>query len=264
LPSSAGVDPRQASGTISIPYNDLAAVQAAFEAKPAKIAAILVEPVATSMGLVPPRSGYLSGLRRLCNDHGALLIFDESVTGFRLCWGGAQTIYGVTPDLTCLGKIIGGGLPTGAFGGRKELMSLVAPEGPVYQAGSLSGNPLAMEAGLAVLKKLARTHFYEHLQDKTTYWTMGLRKILTPGRQTLQSLGGLFTLFFRANAVHDFSMATDSDQDLYGKFFHGLLGRGIYFPPSPFEAGFVGAAHTKAQLTKTLRAVEQTMIALHC
>jgi len=263
LPSSAGVDPRQASGTISVPYNDLAAVQAAFEAKPDKIAAILVEPVASNMGLIPPRPGYLSGLRRICNMHGTLLIFDEGTTGFRLCWGGAQTIYGVTPDLTTLGKIIGGGLPTGAYGGRRDLMSLVAPDGPVYQAGSLAGNPLAMEAGLAVLKKLEKPGFYEKLETKTSYWAMGLRRLLSPGRQILHAQGGLFTLFFHGGPVHDFSQAADNDQDLYAKFFHGMLDRGIYFPPSSFESGFVGSSHTKAQLGKALQAVEEVLTVLH-
>jgi glutamate-1-semialdehyde 2,1-aminomutase len=264
LPSSAGVDPRQASGTISIPYNDLTAVQAAFEAKPEKIAAILVEPVATHMGLVPPRPGYLSGLRRLSQQHGALLIFDEGTTGFRLCWGGAQTIYGVTPDLTTLGKIVGGGMPCGIFGGRRDLMALVSPEGPVHQAGSLSGHPLAMEAGLAVLKQLIRTSFYTRLEDSTSHWATGLRRLLSPGRQTLHAQGGLFTLFFHPGPIHDFHQASNSEQTLYGRFFHGLLDRGVYFPPSAFETGFVGAAHTKADLDRTLRAIEEVLTALHC
>lgn len=264
LPSSAGVDPRQASGTISVPYNDLAAVQAAFEAKPDKIAAVLVEPVAANMGLVPPRPGYLSGLRRLCNQHGALLIFDEVISGFRLCWGGAQTLYGVTPDLTTLGKIIGGGLPAGAYGGRRDLMALVAPEGAVYQAGTLSGNPLAMEAGKAVLKRLAAPRFYEKLETKTSHWALGLRKILSPGRQTLNAQGGLFTLFFHPGPVHDFNHAMAADQALYGKFFHQLLARGVYFPPSPFESGFVGAAHSRKQLDQTLKHIEEVLASLHC
>lgn len=264
LPSSAGVDPRQASGTISVPYNDLAAVQAVFEAKPEKVAAVLVEPVAANMGLVPPRPGYLSGLRRLCNQHGALLIFDEVVSGFRLCWGGAQTIYGVTPDLTTLGKIIGGGLPAGAYGGRKELMALVAPDGPVYQAGTLAGNPMAMEAGLAVLRTLASKHFYDRLEGLTSHWSEGLRNLLTPGIQTLHAQGGLFTLFFHPGPIHDFAQAAASNQDLYARFFHGLLARGVYFPPSQFEAGFVGAAHRKSVLDRALKTVEQVLVDLHC
>lgn len=264
LPSSAGVDPRQASGTISVPYNDLAAVQAAFEAKPDKIAAILVEPVAANMGLIPPRPGYLSGLRRLCNQNGALLIFDEVITGFRLCWGGAQTIYGVTPDLTTLGKIIGGGLPAGAYGGRKDLMALVAPDGPVYQAGTLSGNPLAMEAGAAVLKKIGAPRFYEKLETQTSQWAMGFRRLLSPGRQTLHAQGGLFTLFFHGGPINDFSQALAADQDLYARFFHGLLAKGIYFPPSPFECGFLGAAHTRAQTKSALITIEEVLTSLHC
>jgi len=264
LPSSAGVDPRQASGTISIPYNDLAAVQAAFEAKLDKIAAVLVEPVATNMGLVPPRPGYLSGLRRLCNQYGALLIFDEVNTGFRLCWGGAQTLYGVTPDLTTLGSILGGGLPIGAYGGRKDLMALVAPVGPVAQSGTLPGNPLAMEAALAVLNRLSSRGFYERLDEAGAHWNLGLRKLLSPGRQTLHTQGSLFTIFFTGGPVHDFATAAESDQDLYARFFHGLLDRGVWFPPSPFETGFLGAAHTKAHLDKALGAVGEVLTALHC
>jgi glutamate-1-semialdehyde 2,1-aminomutase len=264
LPSSAGVDPRQASGTISVPYNDLQAVQAAFEAKPDKIAAVLVEPVAANMGLVLPRPGYLSGLRRLCNQYGALLIFDEVITGFRLCWGGAQTVYSVVPDLTTLGKIIGGGLPVGAYGGRRDLMALVAPEGPVYQAGTLSGNPLAMEAGLAVLKRLSSRRFYENLEGNTSHWETGLRRIVSPGRQTVHALGGLFTLFFHSGPIHDFSQALEADQNLYAKFFHQLLARGLYFPPSPFESGFVGAAHSLRQLDEALKQIEEALVALHC
>ncbi|HTH13072.1 MAG TPA: glutamate-1-semialdehyde 2,1-aminomutase [Spirochaetia bacterium] len=263
-PSSAGVDPRQASGTISVPYNDLAAVQAAFEAKPEKIAAVLVEPIAANMGLVPPRPGYLSGLRRMCNQNGALLIFDEVITGFRLTWGGAQTLFGVTPDLTTLGKIIGGGLSAGAYGGRRDLMSLVAPDGPVYQAGTLAGNPLAMEAGLAVLKKLQANRFYDRLEARTSRWSEGMRRLLTPGRQTLHAQGGLFTLFFSGGPIHDFSMALESDQDLYARFFHGLLAKGVYFPPSQFESGFVGASHSRSQLDKALKAVEEVLTDLHC
>jgi glutamate-1-semialdehyde 2,1-aminomutase len=264
LPSSAGVDPRQASGTISIPYNDLASVQTAFEAKPGKIAAVLVEPVAANMGLVTPRSGYLSVLKRLCEQHGALLIFDESITGFRFCWGGVQTLSGVTPDLTVLSRIIGGGLAVGAYGGRKDLLGLVAPAGPVYQAGVTAGSPLAMEAGRAVLAKLSARGFYERLETKTSYWSSGLRRLLSAGRQTLNAQGGLFTLFFHPGPVHDFATAAGCDQDLYGRFFHGLLARGVWFPPSPFEAGFVGAAHTKAQLDHSLHAVEAVLTDLHC
>lgn len=264
LPASAGVDPRQASGTISVPYNDLAAVQAAFEAKPDKIAAVLVEPVATSMGLVPPRPGYLSGLRRLTQQNGALLIFDEGTTGFRLCWGGAQTIYGVTPDLTTLGKVIGGGLPVAAFGGRRDLMALVSPDGPVLQGGSLAGSPLAMEAGLAVLKRLSKPRFYEKLEATTTYWASGLRDLLSPGRQTLHAQGGLFTLFFHPGPIHDYDQALATDQDLYARFFHGMLAQGVYLPPSPYETAYVGAGHTKAHLDLALRAAEKVFTALHC
>ena len=263
-PSSAGVDPRQASGTISIPYNDLAAVQAAFEAKPDKIAAVLVEPVAVNMGLVSPKPGYLSGLRRLCTQHGALLIYDEGTTGFRLCWGGAQTFYGVTPDLTILGKIIGGGLPAAAFGGRRELMALLAPEGPVYQSGTAVGNPLAMEAGLAVLTKLAAKGFYDKLEDRSSSWAVGLNRLTASSPVTVHTQGSLFTVFFSPGPIHDFSQALESDQDLYGRFFHGLLERGVYFPPSQFEAAYLGSAHTKAQLNRALGAVEQVLMALHC
>ena len=262
-PSSAGVDPRMASGAISLPFNDLSAVEAAFDAKPGKIAAVLVEPVPSSMGVVLPRPGYLAGLRRLCTQYGALLIFDEVATGFRLAWGGAQTLWDVHPDLTTLGKVIGGGLPIGAFGGRKDLMNLVAPAGPVYQSGTLTGHPLAMEAGLAALKMLRGKGFYERLEDRSGEWSMGLRRLLAPGKATLNAVGSLFTLFFHKGHVTDFTSAHAANQDTYGRFFHGLLGRGVYFPPSAFEAGFVGAAHSRGQLKKALRSVEDTLTDLH-
>lgn len=264
IPSSAGVDPRQASGTISVPYNDLSAAQAAFDAKPDKIAAILVEPVATTMGLIPPKPGYLSGLRRLTQQHGALLIFDEGTTGFRLCWGGAQTIYGITPDLTTLGKVIGGGLPVGAFGGRRDLMALVAPDGPVHQGGTLSGGPLVMEAGLAVLKRLQTPGFYDRLEVRTNLWAQGLRRLLTPGRQTLHVQGSLFTLSFHPGPITDFASAAATDQILYSRFFHGLLDRKIAFPPSAFETGVLGSSHHKAHLNRTLKAIEEVFTELHC
>ncbi|MEI8095668.1 MAG: glutamate-1-semialdehyde 2,1-aminomutase [Spirochaetales bacterium] len=263
LPSSSGVDPRQASGTISIPFNDLSAVQAAFEAKPEKIAAVLVEPVAANMGVVPSRPGYLAGLRRLCHQNGALLIFDEGISAFRFCYGGAQSLFDVQPDLTTLGKTLGGGLPVGAYGGRKDLMNLVSPQGPVYQAGTLSGSPLAMAAGMAVLASLQKRNYYEKLEDLTGYWSMGLKRLVTPGRATVNTLGGLFTLFFHKSSVTDFASANAADQDTYARFFHRLLGRGVYFPPSAFEAGFVGSAHTKAQLRKALIAVEQALTDMH-
>ena len=263
LPSSSGVDPRQASGTISIPFNDLNAVLAAFEAKPDKIAAVLVEPVATTMGLVLPKSGFLVGLKRLCQRHGALLIFDEGATAFRLCYGGAQTLFDVVPDLTTLGKTLAGGIPVGAYGGRKEFMELVAPQGPVYQAGTLSGNPLAMASGLAVLRELKKPRFYERLDDLTGAWSQGLHQLAAPGRATVNTLGGMFTLFFHKSVVTDFTSANAADQDTYGRFFHRLLGRGVYFPPSAFEAGFVGAGHSRKQLKTALKAVEEALTDLH-
>ncbi len=245
LPGSAGVTPEAVADTILVPYNDAPALEAALLANPAQVAALIIEPIPGNMGLVPPKPGYLQAVRRLCDSHGVLLIFDEVISGFRVGPGGAQGLYGVVPDLTCLGKIVGGGLPLGVYGGRAEVMAAVAPEGPVYQAGTLSGNPLATAAGLAVLRKLDAAA-YARLDALGQMLENGLRKIsitsAVPFR--LQRVGSAFTIFFCDQPVSDFASAKRSDTKRYGRFFHQMLDRGIYLPPAQLEAGFISLAHT--------------------
>jgi glutamate-1-semialdehyde 2,1-aminomutase len=259
VPSSPGVTPGTAADTLVAEYNDLPSVEALFAAHPGEIAAVIVEPVCGNMGCVPPADGFLPGLQALCRDRGALLIFDEVMTGFRVARGGAQGRYGITPDLTTLGKVIGGGLPVGAYGGRADLMRLIAPEGPVYQAGTLSGNPLAVAAGLAMLRYLEEEdEVYPHLES--------LGRTLDEGFSAMSArlgipmrwnrVGGMGSLFFTEAPVTDWPSVTASSRERFNFLFHGLLEAGIHLPPSPFEAWFWSYAHTPGDMERTLRAAE--------
>jgi len=255
IPDSAGVPEAWVQDTLVAPYNDLEAVAALFERFPDRIAAVIVEPVAGNMGVVPPKPGFLEGLRALTRRYGALLIFDEVITGFRVARGGAQALYGVTPDLTCLGKIIGGGLPVGAYGGRRDLMDLVAPMGPVYQAGTLSGNPLSMIAGQATLDQLTPA-LYRQLEERSARLAEGLRAAAERAGIPVQvhRVGSMLSLFFTEQPVVDYATAASTDRARYARFFHAMLARGIYLPPSPLEAWFVSAAHTESHIERTIRA----------
>ena len=255
IPDSRGVPAALAALTVTAPFNDIGAVRALFDARGGDIAAVIVEPVAGNMGVVPPAPGFLEGLRELCTRHGAVLIFDEVITGFRVAYGGAQALYGIRPDLTCLGKIIGGGLPVGAYGGREDLMRHVAPLGGVYQAGTLSGNPLAVAAGLATIRALGRADVYARLD------ALGLRLAegLAAGARaagttvTVNRVGSMLTTFFAAGPITDYARAKRSDTQRYARFFHGMRERGVYFAPSQFEAAFVSLAHTDADIDTTVK-----------
>jgi glutamate-1-semialdehyde 2,1-aminomutase len=244
--------------TIQAPFNDLGAVEAAFAAHGREIACVLVEPVAGNMGCVPPVPGFLAGLRALCDRHGALLIFDEVMTGFRVAWGGAQRLYGITPDLTCLGKVVGGGLPAAAYGGRRALMSQMAPSGPIYQAGTLSGNPLAVAAGLETLRRLRKRGTYERLGRTAEALASGLAKRAAQAGIpfTVAAVGGMFGFFFHPGPVHGFDDAKKSDLAAFRTFFHAMLARGVYLAPSAYEAGFVSLAHGPREIRATLDAAE--------
>jgi glutamate-1-semialdehyde 2,1-aminomutase len=256
IPGSPGVPEELAALTLSVPYNDLDATRAAFSRFGPEIACAIVEPVAGNMGLVLPAQGFLDGLRRLCDERGALLVFDEVITGFRVAWGGAQARYGVRPDLTVLGKIVGGGLPAAAYGGRRELMRRVAPEGPVYQAGTLSGNPLAMAAGLATLAELRKRGVYEALEERSRELASGLSALASEAGVDLATaaIGGLFGFFFHAGTVRSFDDARKADAGRFRRFFAAMLARGIYLAPSPYEAAFVSLAHGRRELRLTLEA----------
>lgn len=257
VPSSPGVPSSLAEHTIALDYNDADAARRAFAAHRGKIACVIVEPVAGNMNLVPPVDGFLETLRDECNSSGALLIFDEVMTGFRVARGGAQEIFGIRPDLTTLGKIVGGGMPAAAFGGRADVMRQLAPEGPVYQAGTLSGNPLAMAAGLTTLKAIERPGFYQALSDRTRQLIDGLQSSAREAGVPLaaEAIGGMFGLVFSADApVRHFRQVAAADIDRFRKFFHGMLQQGIYFAPSAFEAGFVSAAHGEEEISKTIDA----------
>jgi glutamate-1-semialdehyde 2,1-aminomutase len=251
IPDTAGVPAAFADTTIALPFNDVDPVESAFHRHPDEIAAVIVEPVAGNMGCVPPAPGFLEGLREITSRYGALLIFDEVMTGFRLGYGGAQQLYGVTPDLTTLGKIIGGGLPLAAYGGRADIMKKVAPVGPIYQAGTLSGNPLAVTAGIAMLLYLeSHPEVYDTIDALTSKLISNLPRTVSANR-----VGSMFTVFLQPGPVTDFASAKKSDTARFSRFFHHLLDRNIYFPPSQFEAGFMSAAHTEQQIAKTAAAI---------
>jgi glutamate-1-semialdehyde 2,1-aminomutase len=259
VPDSAGIPKDFAKHTLTAPYNNLETVQQMAKKYGSHLAAIIVEPVAGNMGLVPPAKGFLEGLRKISSRYGIVLIFDEVITGFRLSYGGAQKYYGVTPDLTCLGKIIGGGLPVGAYGGKKKIMSKISPSGPVYQAGTLSGNPLAMTAGIAAIQLLKKKKPYQALAEKTSFLAEEIGKA---GKKeniplSINQIGSLFTPFFTSNPVTDYQSAKTSDTRKYGKFFNLMLREGIYLPPSQFETSFLSTAHTEKDLEKTITAVRK-------
>jgi len=264
ITSSAGVPEAFAALTLNAPYNDLAAVERLFAAHANKIAAVIVEPVAANMGVVPPAPGFLEGLREITHRANALLIFDEVITGFRLCYGGAQSVYKIEPDLTTLGKIIGGGLPVAAYGGRVEIMNHVAPLGAVYQAGTLSGNPLAMRAGIETLTQIERPGFYDELNRKAEQFVDGFRRVARESGIAAQvnSTGSLATLFFSGVPVRNYSDAKKSDTRRFAAFFRAMLERGILLAPAQFEALFVSAAHTEADLDRTLAAATECLRAI--
>ncbi len=261
IPDSAGVPAALAALTLALPFNDLAAVSRALESRRGEVAAVLVEPVAGNMGVVPPAPGFLAGLRELCTRHGALLIFDEVITGFRVAFGGAQALYSVRPDLTCLGKIIGGGLPVGAYGGSRELMSRVAPLGAVYQAGTLSGNPLAVAAGLATLRALEDPAAYDRLERLGALFERGITEAAAAAGVpvTVNRVGSMLTAFFSDGPVTDYASARRADTARYARFFHGMLERGVFLAPSQFEAAFVSLAHSEQELQTAAMACRGAM-----
>ena len=261
VPDSAGVTASFAQDTLLAKFNDLASVEAHFSAFPDDIACVIVEPVAGNMGVVPPDDGFLQGLRDLTAQHKALLIFDEVITGFRVAYGGAQQRYGVAPDITCLGKIIGGGMPVGAYGGSAEIMATVAPLGPMYQAGTLSGNPVAMAAGAATLEALQDPGVYEALDAKARRLASGLQAVFADAETPLcvNRVGSMMTLFFNAGAVNGWETVSASNRDGFARFFHRMLEEGVYLPPSPFEAMFVSTAHTDADIQATLDAARRAL-----
>jgi glutamate-1-semialdehyde 2,1-aminomutase len=264
LPDSPGVPAAATADTLSAPFNDLDAVAALLEQHAEQVAAIIVEPVAGNMGLVPPRDGFLAGLRGLADRHGALLVFDEVMTGFRVAYGGAQARYGVTPDLTCLGKVIGGGLPAAAYGGRRAIMELIAPAGPVYQAGTLSGNPLAMAAGVVTLREIAKPGAFERLEGIATRLRDGFAQAAQAADVPLQAaaVGSMWGFFFAAKPVTDYASAKQhADIARYARFFHAMLDRGVYLAPSQFEAAFVSLAHGDDVVEHTIAAAREAFVA---
>lgn len=261
IPDSPGVPAALAALTFIARFNDLASVARIFDAEPGRVAAVIVEPVAGNMGVVPPADGFLQGLRELCRVHGALLVFDEVMTGFRVSRGGAQELYRVAPDLTTLGKVIGGGLPVGAYGGRRDLMEQIAPAGPVYQAGTLSGNPLAVAAGLAQLETLEAANAWERLEQSAAHLERGIRAILAERGLglVLNRVGSMLTLFFTDREVVDFESATSADTERHARFFRAMLERGVHLPPSQYEALFVSLAHEQDDLDRTLEAARESL-----
>ena len=264
IPDSPGVPLGYAQNTLVTSYNNIEAVEQPFQRYPEEIAAVIVEPVAANMGVVPPQPGFLASLRKLTNEFGALLIFDEVITGFRVAYGGAQALYGITPDLTCLGKIIGGGLPVGAYGGRREIMEKMAPVGPVYQAGTLSGNPLVMTAGIETIKVLNQPGVYHQLETRSSRLEEGLVKAASESGIGLHisRVASLLTVFFTAKLVVDYESAKQANTTLFGRFFHRLLAEGIYWPPSQFEAVFVSLAHSDEDIQTTIKAVDKALSSL--
>ncbi|NPA49311.1 MAG: glutamate-1-semialdehyde 2,1-aminomutase [Thermodesulfobacteria bacterium] len=264
IPGSPGVPEEIVQNTISLPFNDLSAVEEAFAKAGEEIACVIVEPIAGNMGVVPPVAGFLEGLREITRKHGALLIFDEVITGFRVSLSGAQGLYGVEPDLTCLGKIIGGGLPVGAYGGKAEIMAHIAPEGPVYQAGTLSGNPIAVAAGIATLRVLMRPGIYERLEELSARLAEGLKEAAREAgaRVTFNRVGSMMTCFFREGEVKNFANASASDTERYGAFWREMLKRGVYLAPSQFEAAFVSLAHTEEEIDLTIEAAREAFRAV--
>ena len=264
IPDSPGVPSGYASNTLTAPYNDAKAVEQLFDRYPKDIAAVILEPVAANMGVVPPQPGFLETLRSLTKRFGSLLIFDEVITGFRVAYGGAQALYGITPDLTCLGKIIGGGLPVGAYGGRNEIMEMMAPVGPIYQAGTLSGNPIAMTAGIETLKLLSQLGVYNQLENKAASLEKGIAKaVAKAGINTYVSrIASLLTVFFTVDRVVDYESAKRTNTEVFKKFFHLLLAEGIYWPPSQFEAAFVSLAHSDEDIQLTIKAIDKTINSL--
>lgn len=261
LPDSPGVPKSTTSNTLTAPYNDLESVKALFAENPDEIAGVILEPVVGNAGFITPDAGFLEGLRELTHEYGALLVFDEVMTGFRIAYGGAQEKFNITPDLTTLGKIIGGGLPVGAYGGRREIMSMIAPAGLVYQAGTLSGNPLAMTAGIKTLELLQKPGTYQYLDQITKKLSDGLLEIAkkTGHAACGGQISGMFGLFFTAGPVRNYEDAKHSDLDKFSRFHRGMLERGIYLAPSQFEAGFSSVAHTEEDINKTLAAAEEVM-----
>lgn len=264
IPGSPGVPESIARHTLSLPYNDVDSLNKVMTEKGESVAGIIVEPVAGNMGLVVPGKGFLETLRQLCDRYGSLLIFDEVMTGFRVAYGGAQTLYGVYPDLTCFGKIIGGGLPVGAYGGKRELMSQVAPQGSIYQAGTLSGNPVAMAAGIATLEQIQKDGFYEALDQKAEHLLSGLQHAAQKATIPVQAqrVGSMLGFFFNDRAVKNFDDAKTSDLEKFSAFYNGLRQAGIYIAPSQFEALFISAAHETEHIEATLQAAESVMVQL--
>ncbi len=260
-PTSPGVPAALADLTLTIPYNDIDAARQLFDELGHDIAALIIEPVAGNMNCIPPREGYLAALRELCTQHGVLLIFDEVMTGFRVALGGAQALYGITPDLTTFGKIIGGGMPVGAYGGRREIMEKIAPAGPIYQAGTLSGNPVAMAAGLAMLDLIQTPDFYDQLDRRTRLLTDSLQAVADEAgvAMTINRVCGMFGLFFTSEKVETFAQATACDTAFFNRFFHGMLTRGVYLAPSAFEAGFVSIAHDDRVIADTTAAAREAL-----
>jgi glutamate-1-semialdehyde 2,1-aminomutase len=264
LPDSPGVPKTTTNNTLTAPYNDLEAVKALFVENPDSIAGVILEPVVGNAGFIVPDAGFLEGLRELTKEYGALLMFDEVMTGFRIAYGGAQEKFGITPDLTTLGKVIGGGLPVGAYGGRADIMAMVAPAGPMYQAGTLSGNPLAMTAGIKTLELLQRPGTYEYLDKVTKSLTEGLLKVARDAGHSVSGghISAMFGMFFTGNPVHNYEGAKKADVAKFGRFHRGMLERGVYLAPSQFEAGFTSLAHTEADIERTLAAAKEVLASL--
>jgi glutamate-1-semialdehyde 2,1-aminomutase len=264
LPDSPGVPKSTTASTLTAPYNNLEAVKALFDQYPGEIAGVILEPVVGNAGFIVPDAGFLAGLREITQEQGALLVFDEVMTGFRIAYGGAQQKFGITPDLTTMGKVIGGGLPVGAYGGRQEIMAMVAPAGPMYQAGTLSGNPLAMTAGIKTLEILRQPGSYEYLEKITQRLAQGLLQIAkeTGHAACGGNISGMFGLFFTAGPVHNFEDAKLSDLPKFSRFHRGMLEQGVYLAPSQFEAGFTSLAHTEADIDRTLEAARTVMSSL--